>query len=87
MDWCQTIISRYKICEVGIQEAINAGKTLKQNGYEFDICYTSVLTRAIQTFNYAADEIDCHYIPVIKDYRLNERHYGALQGLNKLETV
>ena len=71
----------------GIQEAINAGKALRQNGYEFDICYTSVLTRAIQTFNYAADEIDCHYIPVIKNWRLNERHYGALQGLNKLETV
>lgn len=60
---------------------------MQQNGYEFDLCYTSVLTRAIQTFNYAADEIDCHHIPVIKDWRLNERHYGALQGLNKLETV
>lgn len=60
---------------------------LKQNGYEFDICYTSVLTRAIQTFNYAAEELDCHYIPVVKHWRLNERHYGALQGLNKLETV
>lgn len=68
---------------LGIQEAINAGKTLRQNGYWFDICYTSVLTRAIQTFNYAADEIGCHYIPIVKDWRLNERHYGALQGLNK----
>jgi 2,3-bisphosphoglycerate-dependent phosphoglycerate mutase len=55
-----------------------------QNGYQFDICYTSVLTRAIQTFNYAADELNCHYIPVVKSWRLNERHYGALQGLNKL---
>ncbi len=45
------------------------------------------MTRAIQTFNYAADELDCHYIPVIKSWKLNERHYGALQGLNKLETV
>lgn len=60
---------------------------MHQNGYEFDLCYTSVLTRAIQTFNYAAEELDCHYIPVVKDWRLNERHYGALQGLNKLETV
>ncbi len=72
---------------LGIQEAIKAGKALHQNGFEFDLCYTSVLTRAIQTFNYAAEELDCHYIPVIKNWRLNERHYGALQGLNKLETV
>lgn len=50
----------------GIQEAIKAGKVLTQNGYEFDICYTSVLTRAIQTFNYAADELNSHYIKVIK---------------------
>ena len=71
----------------GIQEAIKAGKALHQNGYSFDLCFTSVLTRAIQTFNYAADELDCHYIPVVKSWRLNERHYGALQGLNKLETV
>ena len=71
----------------GIQEASKAGKSLYQNGFAFDICYTSVLTRAIQTFNYAADELNCHYIPIIKDWRLNERHYGALQGLNKLETV
>lgn len=69
---------------LGIQEAIKAGKSLQQNGFEFDVCYTSVLTRAIQTFNYAADELHCHYIPVHKDWRLNERHYGALQGLNKL---
>lgn len=46
-----------------------------------------MLTRAIQTFNYAAEELNCHYIPVVKDWRLNERHYGGLQGLNKLETV
>lgn len=72
---------------LGIKEAVKAGKTLHQNGYEFDVVYTSVLTRAIQTFNYAADELYCHHIPIHKDYRLNERHYGALQGLNKLETV
>lgn len=87
LDRRPSFLRRYLPTHSGIQEAINAGKTLRQNGYEFDICYTSVLTRAIQTFNYAADEIDCHYIPVIKDWRLNERHYGALQGLNKLETV
>jgi bisphosphoglycerate-dependent phosphoglycerate mutase len=56
---------------LGIQEATKAGKVLQQNGFEFDICYTSVLTRAIQTFNYAADELDCHYIPVIKSWKLN----------------
>lgn len=60
---------------------------LAQNGYEFDICYTSVLTRTIQTFNYAADEMNCHYIPIVKSWRLNERHYGALQGMDKLEIV
>lgn len=76
-----------RLSSAGIQEAIKAGKVLTQNGYQFDICYTSVLTRAIQTFNYAADELGCHSIPVIKSWRLNERHYGALQGLNKLETV
>jgi 2,3-bisphosphoglycerate-dependent phosphoglycerate mutase len=56
---------------IGIKEAVRAGKTLQQNGYEFDVCYTSVLTRAIQTFNYAADELYCHHIPIYKDYRLN----------------
>ncbi len=87
LDRRQALLWRYIFLHSGIQEAINAGKVLKQNGFSFDICYTSVLTRAIQTFNYAADEIDCHYIPIIKEWRLNERHYGALQGLNKLETV
>ena len=87
MDRRQTISIRFLKINTGIQEAIKAGKVLMQNGYEFDICYTSVLIRAIQTFNYAADELNCHYIPVVKNWRLNERHYGALQGLNKLETV
>lgn len=63
---------------------MKAGKTLHQNGFRFDLCYTSVLTRAIQTFNYAADEMNNHYITVIKSWKLNERHYGALQGLSKL---
>ena len=71
----------------GIREAAKAGKVLRENGHQFDICFTSLLTRAIQTFNYAADELDCHYIPIIKDWRMNERHYGALEGLNKIETV
>ncbi|EGR29521.1 hypothetical protein IMG5_154090 [Ichthyophthirius multifiliis] len=71
----------------GIQEARSAGKTLKQNGYEFDIVFTSVLQRAIQTYNNVADELECHHLPVIKHWRLNERHYGSLQGLNKSETA
>ena len=87
MDRCASVFLGYAIQDIGIQEATKAGKALCQNGFEFDICFTSVLTRAIQTFNYAADELNCHYIPVVKSWRLNERHYGALQGLNKLETV
>ena len=60
---------------------------LKNKGYDFDICFTSVLKRAIVTYNYVADALDCNHIPVIKSWRLNERHYGALQGLNKSETA
>lgn len=87
MDWCLFISTRYLQKYSGIREAQEAGKTLKQNGYRFDMVYTSVLTRAIQTFNYLADELNCHYIPITKNWRLNERHYGALQGLNKSETA
>ena len=87
MDRCASVFLGYAMQDIGIQEVTKAGKALCQNGFEFDICFTSVLTRAIQTFNYAADELNCHYIPVVKSWRLNERHYGALQGLNKLETV
>src|SRR5262249_46184852 len=64
-----------------------AGRLLKEGGYVFDIAYTSVLTRAIRTLVIALDELDLLWIPVIKDWRLNERHYGALQGLNKAETA
>lgn len=62
----------------GTEEARAAGKILKQNGYEFDAVYTSLLTRAIMTYNNVADELACHHLPVVKHWRLNERHYGAL---------
>jgi 2,3-bisphosphoglycerate-dependent phosphoglycerate mutase len=76
-----------KLTENGVREAQFAGQLLKQNGYQFDVAYTSVLSRAIMTFNNIAHELDSHYIPVHKHWRLNERHYGALQGLNKAETA
>eukprot|EP01017_Pseudomicrothorax_dubius_P008453 TRINITY_DN12784_c0_g1_i3.p1 TRINITY_DN12784_c0_g1~~TRINITY_DN12784_c0_g1_i3.p1 ORF type:complete len:264 (+),score=53.47 TRINITY_DN12784_c0_g1_i3:126-917(+) len=71
----------------GVEEARNSGRTLKEKGYTFDVAYTSVLTRAIQTFNYLAEELGVSWIPLIKSWRLNERHYGALTGLNKAETA
>ena len=75
------------LSEKGHQEAINAGKLLKAEGYDFDVCYTSLLKRAIHTLNHVLDEMDRNWLPVIKTYKLNERHYGALQGLNKSETA
>ncbi len=75
------------LSEKGVQEAKTAGKLLKDEGYSFDIAFTSVLKRAIHTLWHVLDGIDQDYLPVIKDYRLNERHYGALQGLNKSETA
>ncbi|MCX7876434.1 MAG: 2,3-diphosphoglycerate-dependent phosphoglycerate mutase [Melioribacteraceae bacterium] len=75
------------LSEKGIEEAKQAGKVLKQEGYTFDIAFTSVLKRAIKTLNFALEELDLLWIPVIKNWRLNERHYGALQGLNKAETA
>jgi len=60
---------------------------LKEKGFEFDLAHTSVLKRSILTFNNIVDELDHHHIPVHKSWRLNERHYGALQGLNKAETA
>jgi len=75
------------LTEKGIQEAIDAGRLLAELGYEFDVAYTSVLKRAIRTLWYMLDELDQMWIPVIRDWRLNERHYGALQGLNKAETA
>ncbi|KAF0152262.1 MAG: phosphoglycerate mutase 1 family [Ignavibacteria bacterium] len=75
------------LSEKGTEEAKQAGVILKQEGYIFDIAYTSVLKRAIKTLNYALEGLDLHWIPVVKSWRLNERHYGALQGLNKAETA
>jgi 2,3-bisphosphoglycerate-dependent phosphoglycerate mutase len=71
----------------GREEATEAGRLLKEGGYVFDLAYTSVLKRAIRTLAIALDGLDLLWIPVEKDWRLNERHYGALQGLNKAETT
>lgn len=75
------------LSEKGREEAKSAGKLLKDNGYDFDLCYTSYLKRAIHTLNYVLDEMDLAWLPVVKTWKLNERHYGALQGLNKAETA
>ena len=71
----------------GMEEAKAAGKALKEMGLVFDVAYTSYLKRAIKTLNFVLEEMDELYIPVYKSWRLNERHYGALQGLNKAETA
>jgi 2,3-bisphosphoglycerate-dependent phosphoglycerate mutase len=71
----------------GIQEAIEAGQTLKREGFSFDVAYTSVLKRAIKTLWLVLEEMELMWIPVIRSWKLNERHYGALQGLDKAETV
>ena len=71
----------------GIEEANKAGKLLKAEGYHFDVAYTSVLKRAIRTLWIVMDNMDLMWIPVYRSWRLNERHYGALQGLNKQETA
>jgi 2,3-bisphosphoglycerate-dependent phosphoglycerate mutase len=71
----------------GREEAREAGRLLKQSGYVFDLAFTSVLTRAIRTLGIVLDVLDELWIPVHKSWRLNERHYGALQGLNKAETA
>jgi 2,3-bisphosphoglycerate-dependent phosphoglycerate mutase len=75
------------LTEKGIEEAKSAGVLMKAEGYTFDVAYVSVLKRAIRTLNLALDEMDLLWIPVYKSWRLNERHYGALQGLNKAETA
>ncbi|MBE2242260.1 MAG: 2,3-diphosphoglycerate-dependent phosphoglycerate mutase [Burkholderiaceae bacterium] len=71
----------------GVAQAREAGRLLKAEGFDFDIAYTSVLQRAIWTLWHALDEMDRVWLPIVNDWRLNERHYGALQGLNKAETA
>lgn len=75
------------LSENGLEEARQAGRILRKNGYKFEIAFTSVLKRAIRTLWIALDEMDIMWIPVYKSWHLNERHYGALQGLNKSETA
>jgi 2,3-bisphosphoglycerate-dependent phosphoglycerate mutase len=76
-----------ELTERGVEEARQAGVLLREAGFEFDLAYTSVLRRAIRTLWLVLDEMDRMWIPVVRDWRLNERHYGALQGLNKAETA
>jgi len=71
----------------GIEQAKTSGRLLKEGGWEFDLCYTSVLKRATRTLWHCLDEMDRTWLPVVHSWRLNERHYGALQGLNKAETA
>jgi len=75
------------LSENGRSEAKLAGELLEENGFDFDVCYTSYLKRAIHTLDIVLDEMDLEWLPVIKSWKLNERHYGALQGLNKAETA
>ncbi len=75
------------LSEAGRAEAVEGGKALAAEGLDFDICYTSYLKRAIHTLNIVLDEVDRAWLPVVKAWQLNERHYGALQGLNKSETA
>lgn len=75
------------LSSVGVKEARRAGRDLKEAGFDFDLCYTSYLKRAIHTLNNILEEMDREWLPVKKSWKLNERHYGALQGLNKSETA
>ena len=75
------------LSEKGHEEAKSAGKLLKEEGYDFDVCYTSYLKRAIHTLNHILDEMDRAWLPVYKTWKLNERHYGDLQGKNKSEVA
>ena len=76
-----------ELTETGVAEALRAGKLLKENGFSFDLAYTSFLKRAIKTLHTVLDTMDLLWIPEKKTWLLNERHYGALQGLNKAETA
>ncbi|MCL6620796.1 MAG: 2,3-diphosphoglycerate-dependent phosphoglycerate mutase [Syntrophobacterales bacterium] len=75
------------LSEKGVEEALEAGRVLAKEGFVFDVAYTSVLKRAIKTLWLVLEEMDLMWIPIHHSWRLNERHYGALQGLNKVETV
>ena len=75
------------LTEQGVAEAKSAGRALRENGFVFDVAHTSLLKRAIRTLWIVLDEMDLMWIPVYRSWRLNERHYGALQGLNKAETA
>jgi 2,3-bisphosphoglycerate-dependent phosphoglycerate mutase len=75
------------LTDLGVQEAHEAGKLLREAGYDFDVAYTSVLGRALQTLWIVLQELELEWIPVTNAWQLNERHYGALQGLNKAETA
>lgn len=75
------------LSELGRDEAYNGGVALKDAGFDFDLCYTSYLKRAIHTLNLVLDAMDRDWLPVEKTWKLNERHYGALQGLNKADTA
>jgi 2,3-bisphosphoglycerate-dependent phosphoglycerate mutase len=73
------------LTDTGVQQARQAGRLLREGGWQFDVAYTSVLKRAVWTLWHALDEMDRTWLPVLHDWRLNERHYGALQGLNKTD--
>jgi 2,3-bisphosphoglycerate-dependent phosphoglycerate mutase len=75
------------LSDKGIEEARQAGRLLREGGFTFDIAFTSVLKRAIKTLWIVLEEMDLMWIPVVNSWRLNERHYGALQGLNKAEAA
>lgn len=75
------------LSERGVEEATEAGRLLRANGFDFDLCFTSVLKRAIKTLHITLEEMDRLWLPSEKSWRLNERHYGALQGLNKAQTA
>jgi 2,3-bisphosphoglycerate-dependent phosphoglycerate mutase len=76
-----------ELTPTGVEQAKQAGRLLKADGYDFDIAYTSVLKRAIWTLWHTLDQMDRTWLPIVNDWRLNERHYGGLQGLNKAETA
>lgn len=76
-----------ELTEKGREEAASGGLALKEAGFDFDICYTSYLKRAVHTLDIVLDQMDRSWLPVVKSWKLNERHYGALQGLNKAETA